>query len=92
LLHHRLRALESSSSPPSWEKKYDQGGVILVLNTADGGQKWVKSGIELTHGRPEFNAALHPLLATIGGIQNQDHTALVILLLPKGIEGTSLCR
>jgi regulation of enolase protein 1 (concanavalin A-like superfamily) len=38
-----------------WEKKYDQGGVILVLNTADGGQKWVKSGIELTHGRPHLS-------------------------------------
>ncbi|KAJ5823034.1 hypothetical protein N7447_005374 [Penicillium robsamsonii] len=38
-----------------WEKNYDQGGVILVLNTADGGQKWVKSGIELTHGRPHLS-------------------------------------
>lgn len=38
-----------------WEKNYDQGGIILVLNTADGGQKWVKSGIELTHGRPHLS-------------------------------------
>ncbi|KAJ5874428.1 uncharacterized protein N7529_002858 [Penicillium soppii] len=39
-----------------WEKKYDQGGLIIVLNTADGNSKWVKSGIELTHGRPHLSA------------------------------------
>ncbi|CDM36317.1 hypothetical protein DTO013E5_6774 [Penicillium roqueforti] len=38
-----------------WEKKYDQGGVVLVLNTAGGGQKWVKCGIELTHGKPHLS-------------------------------------
>ncbi|EKV04591.1 Siderophore iron transporter mirC [Penicillium digitatum] len=38
-----------------WEKNYDQGGVILVLNTANRGQKWVKSGIELTNGRPHLS-------------------------------------
>jgi hypothetical protein len=57
------------------------GPYILVLNTADGGQKWVKSGIELTHGRP------HLSVVAKDNCQNQDHTALVILLLPKGIEG-----
>ena len=38
-----------------WEKKYDQGGVALVLNTTDGGRKWVKCGIELTHGKPHLS-------------------------------------
>jgi regulation of enolase protein 1 (concanavalin A-like superfamily) len=38
-----------------WEKQYDQGGLIIVLNTADGGKKWVKTGIELTHGRPHLS-------------------------------------
>ncbi|KAJ5779203.1 hypothetical protein N7457_006923 [Penicillium paradoxum] len=37
-----------------WEKQYDQGGLIIVLNIADGGQKWVKCGIELTHGKPHL--------------------------------------
>lgn len=40
----------------TWEKEYDQGGLIFVLNTTDGDQKWVKSGIELTHGRPYLSA------------------------------------
>ncbi|KAJ5476170.1 hypothetical protein N7475_001899 [Penicillium sp. IBT 31633x] len=39
----------------AWEKKYDQGGLIIVLNAVDGGQKWVKCGIELTHGRPHLS-------------------------------------
>ncbi|KAJ5762142.1 uncharacterized protein N7511_005524 [Penicillium nucicola] len=38
-----------------WEKQYDQAGLILVLNTVNGGKKWVKSGIELTHGRPHLS-------------------------------------
>lgn len=40
----------------TWEEEYDQGGLIFVLNTNDGNQKWVKSGIELTHGRPYLSA------------------------------------
>ena len=39
-----------------WEKNYDQGGLVIVLNAANGSQKWVKSGIELTHGRPHLSA------------------------------------
>ncbi|KAJ5322135.1 Protein of unknown function DUF1349 [Penicillium brevicompactum] len=39
-----------------WKKNYDQGGLVIVLNAADGSQKWVKSGIELTHGRPHLSA------------------------------------
>ncbi|RAH45924.1 uncharacterized protein BO95DRAFT_442591 [Aspergillus brunneoviolaceus CBS 621.78] len=38
-----------------WKHKYDQGGVILVLNGADGTRKWVKSGIELANGRPHLS-------------------------------------
>ncbi|KAL4927379.1 uncharacterized protein BDV17DRAFT_292603 [Aspergillus undulatus] len=38
-----------------WSQKYDQGGLILVLNRADGSRKWVKTGIELTHGKPHLS-------------------------------------
>ncbi|KAJ5358384.1 uncharacterized protein N7496_010797 [Penicillium cataractarum] len=37
-----------------WQHLYDQGGLILVLRKTDGSQKWVKSGIELTHGKPHL--------------------------------------
>ncbi|KAJ5585426.1 uncharacterized protein N7459_005226 [Penicillium hispanicum] len=38
-----------------WQKQYDQGGLIIVLNAANGGKKWVKAGIELTHGKPHLS-------------------------------------
>ncbi|KAJ5934509.1 hypothetical protein N7466_004056 [Penicillium verhagenii] len=38
-----------------WTQKYDQGGLVIVLNIADGSQKWVKTGIELTHGSPHIS-------------------------------------
>ncbi|PLB50445.1 hypothetical protein P170DRAFT_435637 [Aspergillus steynii IBT 23096] len=38
-----------------WQQKYDQGGLILVLNGADGSRKWVKTGIEFTHSRPHLS-------------------------------------
>ncbi|KAF3403649.1 Uncharacterized protein F1880_009621 [Penicillium rolfsii] len=37
-----------------WKYLYDQGGLIIVLRKADGSQKWVKAGIELTHGKPHL--------------------------------------
>ncbi|KAL2853437.1 hypothetical protein BJY01DRAFT_232208 [Aspergillus pseudoustus] len=39
----------------NWSQKYDQGGLILVLNGANGTRKWVKTGIELTHGKPHLS-------------------------------------
>lgn len=39
-----------------WKHKYDQGGLVLVLHNKDGSQKWVKAGIELTHGKPHLSA------------------------------------
>lgn len=39
----------------NWKNKYDQGGLILVLNGADGTRKWIKTGIEFTHGRPHVS-------------------------------------
>ncbi|KAI9926667.1 hypothetical protein ASPWEDRAFT_46318 [Aspergillus wentii DTO 134E9] len=39
----------------NWKHKYDQGGLIIVLNCTDGSRKWVKTGIELTHGRPHLS-------------------------------------
>ncbi|KAJ5627525.1 hypothetical protein N7528_004952 [Penicillium herquei] len=38
-----------------WAQKYDQGGLILVINKTDGSQKWVKAGIEMTHGKPHIS-------------------------------------
>lgn len=38
-----------------WKNQYDQGGLILVLHNKDGSQKWVKAGVELTHGRPHLS-------------------------------------
>ncbi|KAJ6113815.1 hypothetical protein N7523_007132 [Penicillium sp. IBT 18751x] len=39
-----------------WKHLYDQGGLILVLHNKDGSRKWVKAGIELTHGKPHLSA------------------------------------
>lgn len=38
-----------------WTQQYDQGGLIIVLNNADGSHKWVKTGIEMTHGKPHLS-------------------------------------
>ncbi|KAJ5150861.1 uncharacterized protein N7482_010113 [Penicillium canariense] len=38
-----------------WKHQYDQGGLILILRGADGTQKWVKTGIELVHGKPHLS-------------------------------------
>ncbi|KAE8147206.1 hypothetical protein BDV25DRAFT_160825 [Aspergillus avenaceus] len=38
-----------------WKAKYDQGGLILVLNGAGGVRKWVKTGIELTNNKPHLS-------------------------------------
>lgn len=39
-----------------WTQKYDQGGLIIVLHTGNGDKKWVKAGIEMTHGKPHLSA------------------------------------
>ncbi|KAJ5653641.1 hypothetical protein N7490_000644 [Penicillium lividum] len=38
-----------------WTQKYDQGGLVIVLNKVDGSQKWVKTGIELTHNKTHIS-------------------------------------
>ncbi|KAL4800019.1 hypothetical protein BDV19DRAFT_202910 [Aspergillus venezuelensis] len=38
-----------------WTETYDQGGLILVLNGANGSRKWLKTGIEFTHGKPHLS-------------------------------------
>ncbi|CRG90574.1 Siderophore iron transporter mirC [Talaromyces islandicus] len=45
-----------------WTQLYDQGGLILVINPNDnnnkddvGNQKWIKTGIELTAGKPHLS-------------------------------------
>ncbi|KAL4901902.1 hypothetical protein BDW74DRAFT_67839 [Aspergillus multicolor] len=39
----------------NWSQKYDQGGLIIVLNGNDGERKWVKTGIEFTHDKPHLS-------------------------------------
>ncbi|KAJ5102739.1 hypothetical protein N7532_003268 [Penicillium argentinense] len=39
-----------------WTHRYDQGGLLFVLNYRDGSRKWLKAGIELTHGKPHLSA------------------------------------
>ncbi|KAF9883201.1 hypothetical protein FE257_003858 [Aspergillus nanangensis] len=41
-----------------WKDLYDQGGLIMVLHGADGTRKWVKTGIELTHGKPHLSTVV----------------------------------
>lgn len=63
----------------NWTQKYDQGGLILVLNGADGNRKWVKTGIELTHGKPHLS------------VVTKDHWADWSLLpVPSGGAGATL--
>ncbi|RMZ78304.1 hypothetical protein DV737_g3915, partial [Chaetothyriales sp. CBS 132003] len=37
-----------------WTDKYDQGGLILVVNSTQG-RKWIKTGIEFEHGHPNVS-------------------------------------
>ncbi|KAL3435651.1 hypothetical protein BDV09DRAFT_67466 [Aspergillus tetrazonus] len=39
----------------NWSQKYDQGGLIIVLNGNNGDRKWVKTGIEFTHDKPHLS-------------------------------------
>ncbi|KAL4754457.1 hypothetical protein BDW72DRAFT_127600 [Aspergillus terricola var. indicus] len=39
----------------NWSQKYDQGGLIIVLNKHSGDRKWVKTGIEFTHDKPHLS-------------------------------------
>ncbi|KAJ5179908.1 hypothetical protein N7492_003118 [Penicillium capsulatum] len=56
-LHAFTRARVSLNA--EWQQEYDQGGLLLVLNTPDskhhGTRQWVKAGIELTHGKPHLS-------------------------------------
>jgi hypothetical protein len=39
-----------------WTTLYEQGGLILVLHNANGGdRKWIKTGIEFTHGKAHLS-------------------------------------
>lgn len=35
----------------AWKEKYDQGGLILIINSPDGTRRWVKTGIEFLNGK-----------------------------------------
>lgn len=38
-----------------WNSLYDQGGLILVLHPSNGERKWIKTGIEFTHGKAHLS-------------------------------------
>jgi len=55
-----------------WKDKYDQGGLCLIVNSADA-RRWVKTGIEFLNGEPNVSTvakdrwsdwSLRPLLST----------------------------
>lgn len=48
---HKARLAVSAN----WKNLYDQGGLILVVPQPDGAHKWVKTGIEFVHGRPNIS-------------------------------------
>ncbi len=39
-----------------WKELYDQGGLCIIINNADGSRKWVKSGIEFLDNAPHISA------------------------------------
>jgi uncharacterized protein len=38
-----------------WKELYDQGGLCIVINKADGSRKWVKTGIEYVADAPHIS-------------------------------------
>jgi uncharacterized protein len=38
-----------------WKELYDQGGLCVVINKADGSRKWVKTGIEFVENAPHVS-------------------------------------
>ncbi|RAL05094.1 uncharacterized protein BO80DRAFT_176636 [Aspergillus ibericus CBS 121593] len=85
-----------------WQQEYDQGGLILVLNGAGGTRKWVKTGIELTRGRPHLSTvtkdkwadwSLQPVpsgggLATLELVKEPDNSLWIYLV--EGIQKSPL--
>ncbi|KAJ5214855.1 hypothetical protein N7468_010534 [Penicillium chermesinum] len=41
-----------------WTLNYDQGGLIFVLQYVDGSKKFIKTGIEHTHGKPHLSVVV----------------------------------
>lgn len=77
-----------------WKSTYDQGGLILVINGPDGSQKWIKTGIEFTHGKPHVSTvakdvwadwSLFPVpsggpAATVEMVREQSNTLWIYLV------------
>jgi regulation of enolase protein 1 (concanavalin A-like superfamily) len=42
----------------NWKTLYDQGGLILVIHKSDGERKWIKTGIEFTHGKAHLSTVV----------------------------------
>lgn len=38
-----------------WKDLYDQGGLCIIINEADGPRKWVKTGIEFVENAPHIS-------------------------------------
>jgi regulation of enolase protein 1 (concanavalin A-like superfamily) len=58
----------------SWTRLYDQGGLCMIIEMPGGEQqtKWVKTGVEMLHGKPRVSVVctdvwsdwgLHPVVA-----------------------------
>ena len=38
-----------------WKELYDQGGICIIINKADGSRKWLKTGIEYVENAPHIS-------------------------------------
>ena len=38
-----------------WKQKYDQGGLVFVINSPDGTRRWIKTGIENLNNEPHIS-------------------------------------
>lgn len=38
-----------------WKELYDQGGICIIINKADGSRKWLKAGIEYVENAPHIS-------------------------------------
>jgi uncharacterized protein len=41
-----------------WKELYDQGGLCIIINKADGAKKWVKTGIEFVENAPHVSTVV----------------------------------
>lgn len=73
----------------NWKDLYDQGGLILVLDSVDEGRKWIKTGIELAHGKPHVSTVTKDRWADWSLLPIPSGGAAVTIEMVKG-EGNKL--